>query len=70
MTLGGKRDGFTLEDFRECARGASMKRGRAEAILAEVSAVVSRWRDYAEAVGVLPEQRDRIQETLRLGGFG
>jgi len=66
MTLNGKRDGFVLEDFKDCAKAASMKRGRAEAIIGEVTEVVSRWRDFADEVGVLPGQRDRIQETLRL----
>ena len=68
-TLGGKRDDFSLEDFKSCARGVSLKRGRAEAILAEVKAVVSRWRDYADETGVAPEHRDAIQSTLRLKGF-
>ncbi|NOX70566.1 MAG: type II toxin-antitoxin system HipA family toxin [Gammaproteobacteria bacterium] len=66
MTVNGKRDSFTLEDFRACARSASMKRGRAEAIVNEVTAVVSRWRDYADAAGVMPAQRDAIQVSLRL----
>jgi serine/threonine-protein kinase HipA len=68
MTLNGKRDGFVLGDFKDCARAVTMKRGRAEAIIGEVTEVVSRWRDFADEVGVLPGQRDRIQETLRLGG--
>jgi hypothetical protein len=29
--MNGKRDGFTLADFRACAKSALMKRGRAEA---------------------------------------
>jgi len=66
MTMNGKRDNFTLEDFRACARNASMKRGRAEAIVNTVTAVVSRWRDYADAAGVAPAQRDGIQAALRL----
>ena len=33
MTLNGKRDGFTREDFVLCARSALMKRGRATMIL-------------------------------------
>src|SRR5690606_16506731 len=36
MSMNGKRDGFTVEDFRAFAATASMKRGRAETILAEV----------------------------------
>lgn len=42
--MDGKRDGFiTPLDFRACARAASMKRGRAEAILAEVRDAVRQW---------------------------
>jgi serine/threonine-protein kinase HipA len=66
MTLNGKRDGFVLDDFRDCARSAAMKRGRAETIIAEVRAAVSRWRDYADAAGVPAAWRDQIQATLRL----
>lgn len=62
-------DGFVLDDFRTCARGASMKRGRAEAIMAEVHRAVSRWPDYADAAGIPPAWRDRIYATLRLASF-
>ena len=66
MTLNGKRDDFTLEDFRACAKMASMKRGRAEAIVGEVRAVVSRWPDYAAEAGVPEPVYRQIQHTLRL----
>jgi len=66
MSLNGKREGFSLDDFKACAKTASMKRGRAEAIVAEVVEVVSRWRAYGEEAGVPREWRDRIYETLRL----
>jgi serine/threonine-protein kinase HipA len=69
MTLNGKRDDFVLEDFKACAKAASMKRGRAETILAEVQQTVSRWPDYAEEAGVNPAQRDQIHHALRLGDF-
>lgn len=69
MTLNGKRDAFTLDDFKACARVVSMKRGRAETIVAEVQEAVSRWRSYAEAVGVPTTMQHRIERTLRLGGF-
>lgn len=70
MSLNGKRDGFTLEDFKACARAASMKRGRAEAIVGEVVRTVSHWRDYADGAGVPPDMRDGIQRALRLEPFG
>lgn len=66
MTMNGKQDGFTLDDFKACAQSASMKRGRAETIVAEVRAVVARWRDYADEARVNPAQRDRIQAALRV----
>jgi serine/threonine-protein kinase HipA len=69
MSLNGKRDGFTLEDFKACARAASMKRGRAEAIINDVRETVSRWKDYADEAGVPAVTRDQIYPTLRLKGF-
>ena len=67
MTLNGKRDGFTLEDFRACARAASMKRGRADAICHTVREVVSRWPECADGAGVDPDRRDRTWRALRVG---
>ena len=69
MTLNGKGDDFVLDDFKSCAKTASMKRGRAETIIEEVRTVVARWREYADEAGVNPEQRDKIQKTLRLDPF-
>jgi serine/threonine-protein kinase HipA len=66
MTMNGKRNSFTMDDFRACARAGSMKRGRAEAIVGEVRQTVSRWRDYAEEVAVPATWREQIQSTLRL----
>lgn len=66
MSLNGKRDGFTLDDFRACAKGAMMKRGRAEAIVEEVRAAVAKWLDYAEQAQLTNDRRAQIQRTLRL----
>lgn len=52
MTLNGKREHFELQDFKACAKVASMKRGRAEAILAQVQEVVRGWPTFAEQAGV------------------
>ena len=57
---------FSMDDFNACARAASMKRGRAAAIVGEVQDVVSRWKGYAEAAGVPDAWREKIQGTLRL----
>lgn len=69
MTLNGKRDDFTMDDFKACAKAASMKRGRAGTIINEVRETVSRWKDYAEEAGVPVAVRDQIQRTLRLKSF-
>jgi serine/threonine-protein kinase HipA len=66
MTMNGKRDGFTLADFRACAKSALMKRGRAEAIIEEVRAAVTKWPDYADQAQVMNDWRKQIQHHLRL----
>ena len=66
MTMAGKRDGFTTDDFRACAKAASMKRGRAEAIVEEVRRAVAQWPAFAEQAGVAPEWRGQIEKGLRL----
>jgi serine/threonine-protein kinase HipA len=66
MTLNGKRDGFTREDFVQCARSALMKRGRAATILEEVQTTVERWPEFAAEAGVPDGWRDKIQKTHRL----
>ena len=66
MTMNGKRDDFTMEDFSACAKTASMKRGRAAKIVAEVQATVSQWRSFAEEAGVPDVLREKIQRTLNL----
>jgi serine/threonine-protein kinase HipA len=69
MTVNGKRDNFTLDDFLTCGKSALLKRGQAKKILNEVRQVVSCWRNYAEQAGVNSLQRDNIQKTLRLKPF-
>jgi serine/threonine-protein kinase HipA len=66
MTMNGKHDGFTLADFRACAKSALMKRGRAEAIIEEVRAAALKWPDYAELAQVVNNWRKQIQQNLRL----
>jgi len=66
MTLNGKRDGFTMDDFRSCAKVASMKRGRAATILEEVCAATRRWPEFAAQAKVTEIWRDQIQRSHRL----
>jgi serine/threonine-protein kinase HipA len=66
MSLAGKRDGFTVEDLRAVGRVARLRRGQAQRILAEITAVVSEWPRYAEQAGVEPGDIRRITPALRL----
>lgn len=66
MTMNGKRDAFSIEDFRACAEVASLKRGRAESILNDVRNAVVRWQDFAAGAMVNPSWAEKIQKALRL----
>lgn len=66
MSVAGKRDAFTVEDLRECAGTAAMKRGSAERILTEVVEVVADWQRYSDEAGVDNEQAAAIARTHRL----
>ena len=63
MSLNEKREGFTIDDFRACAGVASMKRGRAEAILADVGEAVARWREFSAEAGVQEQRVAQIERT-------
>jgi serine/threonine-protein kinase HipA len=65
MTVNGKRDLFSMDDLRRCAQGASLKRGRCEAIVNEVCAAVDRWPAYASAAGVTSVWIDEIGKHFR-----
>lgn len=66
MTLNHKRDGFEIADFEACADAASMKRGRAEAIVAEVQAAVRRWPEFATQAGLGDAWIETIGASHRL----
>ncbi len=66
MTMNGKREGFTLEDFRACANASSMMRGRAEAIISEVTDAVRRWPEFAASAEVMPSWVQTIERNVRV----
>jgi serine/threonine-protein kinase HipA len=66
MTISGKTDDFTQEDFKKVAQVAGLKRGRSHGILTEVMAAVKEWPRYAKTAGVPGSQRDQITRALRL----
>jgi serine/threonine-protein kinase HipA len=65
MSLNGKRDNFTIEDFRDCAKNASMKRGRADEIIEQVQKAVSKWKSFAQKAGVPDDIAGGIEKFHR-----
>ena len=70
MSLNGKRDNFSLEDFKACSKNAAMKRGRAEEILLQVQNAVLKWKVFAKEAGVSEKVADRIAKAHRLNILG
>jgi serine/threonine-protein kinase HipA len=66
MTINGKNDDFTQDDFKAVAQAAGLKRGSSEAILSDVMGAVKAWPRYAKTAGVRESQRDQIARSLRL----
>ncbi len=66
MSLNGKRTDFSRSDFRDCAKTVGLKRGRAEAMLDEVTCVVARWPDFAAQACVPDEWVAEVARNLRL----
>jgi serine/threonine-protein kinase HipA len=66
MSINGKRNGFTVADLRAVADVGGLKRGRAEVILAEVAAVVARWSEIAQEVGIDDAMAEEIAHSHRL----
>jgi serine/threonine-protein kinase HipA len=67
MSLNGKRDDFTIDDFKACAKNVSMKRGRAQEIVHQVQTAVLQWKRFADKSGVAPGIADGIAKTHRTG---
>ena len=66
MSLAGKRDGFTRENFDTVGRLAGLKRGAPRRILDEVIAAVADWPRHAADAHVAVHHIARITSTLRL----
>jgi serine/threonine-protein kinase HipA len=62
LSINGKRKEILLNDLLTV--GKSIKHKKADHTIEEITSVVSRWKDYADAVKVDPFLRDEIGETL------
>ena len=69
MSVNGKRDNFTVEDLRQVASVAAMKRGRAEEILGEVVEAVKQWTEFATAAKIDTDRIENIERMHRLTAF-
>lgn len=66
MSMQGKRDQFTLEDFKECGKQVHLVRGRAEMIVKEVCETMGKWKAIATEVGVEEALASYIGTQFRL----
>jgi serine/threonine-protein kinase HipA len=66
MSVNGKHDGFSAEDFHSVARLAGLKRGQATEIIAEVMEAVAQWPVLAGEAGLSRSRIDRIAAAHRL----
>ena len=48
MTFNGKRDNFSLDDFKTVAKFAGLRQGRYKKILNEVKSAVTEWPKLAK----------------------
>ena len=65
MTFNGKRDNFTIDDFKAVARFAGLKQGRYKKILGSVQEAVSAWAKLAKKNDVNAAYIKQIKATHR-----
>lgn len=66
MSINGRRDAFTIDDLRRAGEVASLKRGQAEEILAEVLEAVEPWPELAAEAGIEEKRIAQINQAQRL----
>jgi serine/threonine-protein kinase HipA len=65
MSINGKRAGIAVEDLRRVAEVASLKRGRADAVLAETVEAVKTWPELATQAGIDDARIAQIERADR-----
>jgi serine/threonine-protein kinase HipA len=66
MSMNGKRDGFTLDDFVQCGKNAGLVRGRAAEIVREIRETLKGWPDFAARAGVSEKRAAAIEAAFRI----
>ena len=64
LSINGKRQNITRDDLLEVAKNMNIK--KADTIINQVNAVVSRWNDFAAQTNVKADLRDAVGKTLLL----
>lgn len=67
MSINHKREDFSMADFREVARHASIRRDRVDEMIEEVIAAVRQWPALAARTGVENERIAQVEAVHRLG---
>jgi serine/threonine-protein kinase HipA len=62
LSINGKRQNITRADLLEVAKNMNIK--KADTIIKQVNAVVSRWNDFAAQTNVKADLRDAVRKTL------
>jgi serine/threonine-protein kinase HipA len=66
MSINGKRDDITRSDLRQVAELVSIKRSRADELIARATEAAEAWPDLAASVDIPPERIEAIRTTQRL----
>lgn len=66
MSINGKRDGITRADLSAVAELASVKRSRANELIAQAVEATGRWTDLAADADISEDRMTAIQQTHRL----
>ncbi len=64
LSINGKRQKITRDDLLQVAKNMNIK--KADTIINQVNAVVSRWNDFAAQTNVKADLRDAVSKTLLL----
>lgn len=66
MSMNGKTNDFTLEDFKECGKAMKLVRGRAESIVKDIEESIRKWPEIASQVGISEQMITYIQNQFRI----
>lgn len=66
MSMNGKRDNFVRSDFKQIAKVAKLKQGRANILIEEVINAVAEWEKFAKKSKVPSDKIRSIQKNHRL----